>query len=514
VPTEPTDLFAIRELWPNGETPSWRTTTGLPEPKITATPDGSELLITVANAVRPKVPKQAPGRFSHPGLFEISEVGGWSEVSSLMAPYYDKAAVLKPDSPLRAEIAKIRAASGDPKIQAAAALRLVQEQVRYLFRGMNNGGLIPVPADLNWARRFGDCKGKTVLLLALLRELGIKADPALVDTQSGDDLDVRPAMVTALDHVIVRAEIDGKVYWMDGTRAGDRTLDTLPVPNYHWALPVRTGGATLEKLAPPPFDRPEEVTHLRLDASAGLNAPVPVHADYVLRGDAGNHYKEELADMSADEADSYLRDYWRKEYDWIDVAKVDATYDEETGEEHLSMDGTASMRWKGDGGTLGQHYEADAAVLGWKADYSRDSESARDVPLSTRYPYFEKMTETIVLPDGGHGFTIEGNAVDRKIGAWEFKRTAKIEGGIFTMEAGTRTVVPEFPAAEAKAVSKDLRDMSELTVYLRAPIVAGKTGNTETASAKMPAGCSADLAPIHAGNAMVEAQFAGQGTKP
>jgi hypothetical protein len=514
VPTEPTDLFAIRELWPNGETPSWRTTTGLPEPKITATPDGSELLITVANAVRPKVPKQAPGRFSHPGLFEISEVGGWSEVSSLMAPYYDKAAVLKPDSPLRAEIAKIRAASGDPKIQAAAALRLVQEQVRYLFRGMNNGGLIPVPADLNWARRFGDCKGKTVLLLALLRELGIKADPALVDTQSGDDLDVRPAMVTALDHVIVRAEIDGKVYWMDGTRAGDRTLDTLPVPNYHWALPVRTGGATLEKLAPPPFDRPEEVTHLRLDASAGLNAPVPVHADYVLRGDAGNHYKEELADMSADEADSYLRDYWRKEYDWIDVAKVDATYDEETGEEHLSMDGTASMRWKGDGGTLGQHYEADAAVLGWKADYSRDSESARDVPLSTRYPYFEKMTETIVLPDGGHGFTIEGNAVDRKIGAWEFKRTAKIEGGIFTMEAGTRTVVPEFPAAEAKAVSKDLRDMSELTVYLRAPIVAGKTGNTETASAKMPAGCSADLAPIHAGNATVEAQFAGQGTKP
>jgi hypothetical protein len=514
MPTAPTDLFAIRELWADGAPPKWRITTGLPEPKITATPDGNELLITVANAVRPKPPKQAPGRFSHPGLFEISEVGSWSDVSSLMAPYYDKAAVLKPDSPLRVEVAKIKAVSDDPKIQAAMALRLVEEQVRYLFLGMNNGGLIPVPADVNWARRFGDCKGKTVLLLALLRELGIKADPALVDTESGDDLDVRPAMVTAFDHVIVRAEIGGKAYWMDGTRTSDRSLDELPVPNYHWALPVRIAGAALEKLAPLPFDRPEEVTNLRLDASAGLNGAVPVHAEYVLRGDAGIAYKERLADMSPDEAESFMRDHWHKDYDWIDIAKVDATFDPATGEEHLSMDGIATMRWKGDGGALGQHYEADGAVLGWKADYDHDSGAARDAPYLSRYPFFEKMTETIVLPDGGHGFAIEGDKVDRKIGAWEFKRAAKIENGVFTMEAATRSVAPEFPAAEVKAVSKDLRDMSDLTVYLRAPIAAGKSGNAETASAKTPAGCSVDLAPIHADNSTVENHFTGQGTKP
>ena len=72
----------------------------------------------------------------------------------------------------------------------------------------------------------------------------------------------------------------------------------------------------------------------------------------------------------------------------------------------------------------------------------------------------------------------------------------------------------QFPAAEVKTVSKDLRDMSDLTVYLRAPIAAGKSGNAETASAKTPAGCSADLAPIHADNSTVENHFTGQGTKP
>src|SRR5262249_7863219 len=151
-----------------------------------------------------------------PGRFEISQVGDWSEVSALMAPLYDRTAVLKPDSPLRKELAKIKAASADPKVQAAAALRLVEDQVRYLFLGMNNGGFNPHPAALTWSRRFGDCKGKTVLLLALLRELGIQAEPALVDTEYGDDLDARPAMVAAFNHVMVRATIDGKVYWMDG----------------------------------------------------------------------------------------------------------------------------------------------------------------------------------------------------------------------------------------------------------------------------------------------------------
>ena len=46
-------------------------------------------------------------------------------------------------------------------------------------------------ADLTWERRFGDCKGKTVLLLALLHELNIQAQPSLISTQSGDGMDAR-----------------------------------------------------------------------------------------------------------------------------------------------------------------------------------------------------------------------------------------------------------------------------------------------------------------------------------
>ncbi len=85
---------------------------------------------------------------------------------------------------------------------------------------------MPARADETWQRRFGDCKGKTVLLLALLKELGIQAEPALVSLGGGDGLDERLPSLGAFNHVIVRATIGGKVYWLDGTRTGDRSGST------------------------------------------------------------------------------------------------------------------------------------------------------------------------------------------------------------------------------------------------------------------------------------------------
>jgi tetratricopeptide (TPR) repeat protein len=489
IPPSPTDHFVIREIWPKSESPKRRQTGGLDAPTVTSTGDETELLIDMKNAIRPKAPKLAPGRFNRPGEFEISQVAGWPEVSALMAPFFEKTSQLVPDSPVKAEIAKIKAASNDPKTRAAAALHLVQDRIRYLFLGMNNGGFIPVEADKTWLRRFGDCKGKTVLLLALLHELDIKAEPALVDTEGGDDLDVRTPMATAFDHVMVRAEIDGKTYWLDGTRPGDRDLDTLPIPNFGWALPLRAAGAALERLSPTPLEKPDEFTNLHLDASAGLDVSAPAHADLILRGDEAVDRKLKLADMTPAEVETYLRDYWRDEYDWIDVKKVDAAYDDKTGEEHLSMDGLAKMEWKGGTSTLGRRYETDGAVLGWKADYARDPGPNLDAPFTVRFPYFGKTTETVVLPNGGSGFTIEGDMVDKVIAGREMKRKATIERGVFSMEVSTRAISPEFPAADAPAAQTALRDLSHQTIYLRAPSFYKKT---DQEIAALPAPTTAD----------------------
>lgn len=71
--------------------------------------------------------------------------------------------------------------------RAAAALKLVQQDVRYIYIGLNGGNLSPATAEETWQRRYGDCKAKTVLLLALLRELGIEAEAVLVNNSGADD---------------------------------------------------------------------------------------------------------------------------------------------------------------------------------------------------------------------------------------------------------------------------------------------------------------------------------------
>ena len=60
--------------------------------------------------------------------------------------------------------------------------KVAQERVRYVALLLDEGAYVPAGADETWERKFGDCKGKTVLLLALLDRLGIAAEPMLIST--------------------------------------------------------------------------------------------------------------------------------------------------------------------------------------------------------------------------------------------------------------------------------------------------------------------------------------------
>ena len=125
----------------------------------------------------------------------------WKSVSATNAPLYQTADLIKKDAGLSAEVTRIAATSSDPRTRAALALQLVQDKVRYLFNGMALGAYVPATPSETWARKFGDCKAKTMLLVALLRELGIEAEPMLVNaTTRGSAADRLPAF-QAFDHI-------------------------------------------------------------------------------------------------------------------------------------------------------------------------------------------------------------------------------------------------------------------------------------------------------------------------
>jgi len=469
-PLVPIRLLHISASWPRSQAIKWQAQ-GLTGVRQTHDGNLSGIDATMRDVQPIQEPKYAPLRYQVGRRIELTSFGSWEQVGARLAPLYTRAAVLKPQSPLTAEIARIRAATPDPAARAGMALALVEDQVRYVFLGMNDGGLIPADADQTWSRRFGDCKAKTVLLLALLHGLGIEAEPVAVNVQAGGGMDARLPMIQLFDHVLVRAVIGGQTYWLDGTRIGDKGLAHLHVPYYHWGLPLIASGAPLVKLVPPPLTLPSLQTAVSIDASKGVGAPAPFHVETDVRDDGGLGMSQRLANLTPAQLDTGLRAFWRKQYDFVEVKSVSAAYDEQAGLERLSMDGTAQLEWRG-----GQ-YEPPDLGLGYDADFERQPGPNADAPYAVPYPVYMSTRLTIRLPAGGKGFSVTGDDVDRTLAGVAYQRHARISGAVFTAEATSRTLMTEFPASEAAGDQKALRDLSKAAVDIDAP-----TGHTPTAA--------------------------------
>ncbi|WP_082701854.1 DUF3857 domain-containing protein [Novosphingobium sp. FSW06-99] len=460
--------YRLRITWPDARQVQWRAAPGVVQPKRTETGGQIELLTDLTNVLTHHGPSHAPSRYGFVNLVELSEFADWPAVSRRFAGLFDAAATLPANSPLHAEIARIAAASPDPVRRAELALALAEEQVRYLFVGIDDGGFVPAPADQTWQRRYGDCKGKTALLIALLHGLGIAARPVLVNTQDGDATAHRLPTMAGFDHVIVEATIGGKSYWLDGTRQGDTHLDRLEMPNYGVGLPATTEGSALIAMIPPPPTAPQNVTSLTLDASAGIEAPAKASAEMRFHGEDGATMRMKYAGLSSADLDHSLKKLWHDTYDFITPDTVAARQEEPGGDFVITLRGRARMDWSLSGSS--RWYELDRARVGWKFDTTRDGDLLPDAPFAFPHPEWWANHETVILPRHGEGFTLQARDVDRTVGGlYAFHRTVTMANGVVTMDNDTRSLKSELPAAEADGVHSAMQDLADEGVFIHLP---------------------------------------------
>lgn len=174
----------------------------------------------------------------------------WGQVAAALTPHYAA------DYPLTPEWeARLPGLAALPTAQARtiAALRMVQDELRYVSLSVGAGGYFARSPDQVIASGFGDCKDKALLLAVMLRRLGIEAAVALTDADEGRVLDRRVPMLAAFDHAILRVRVDGQDHWLDPTashQGGD--LATATPPGFDWALPLTGADATLEPIPAPP----------------------------------------------------------------------------------------------------------------------------------------------------------------------------------------------------------------------------------------------------------------------
>ncbi len=200
-----------------------------------------------------------------------ADVGRWYE--GLVEPVARRPAVV-------AELAR-EAAAGDETARARTARLLdeVRRLVRYVAVEVGIGGYRPSPPGEVLARRWGDCKDMSFLLVDLLAEAGITAYPALARLDEERRVDAGFPAADQFNHLIVAvpvAEVEpdagdaasGRYLFLDPTQESGGLSWLHPALQGQWVLVVRGEDS---ELAPVPVldshERRELAVALRLDPS-------------------------------------------------------------------------------------------------------------------------------------------------------------------------------------------------------------------------------------------------------
>jgi tetratricopeptide (TPR) repeat protein len=458
----PIELGHVRISWPAGMKVSRKQSGDLPEPKE-FTAGGFNVLELTSRAIEPSVPpKSAPIRFQIARLGEVSDFSSWQELADLFAPLFREAAVIPKAGPLRTELETIRTSATDPKKRAELALQLVENRIRYVNLAVGTGGLVPASAEMTWSRRFGDCKAKSALLIALLQELGIEAEPVLVHHSLGDAIADRLPMVGDFDHVIVRAVVAGKTYWLDGTRSGDTNLDSIPVPKFGWVLPLASK-TSLTQLVPPPRQFPDAERRVEVDATDGLFAPARIKIFEVYRADSALALHTLFSQFSSAQRDEALRGLARQYFNNFAMGPSSALFDKPSGEFRISLEGTAKLAWDDSWARL------PTTSIAYNPDFQRAPGPLHDVPFATNYPSYEKGRIEVRLPPKIASGQKPPPELHETLAGVEYSRVTRIQGDVLTVESSERTIAPEIPYKEAIAAESRLRALYDEDVFLRVP---------------------------------------------
>jgi len=413
---------------------------------------------------------------------QVTEYGSWNEVAQWAE------ALFRLDDKSHDAVTRlaneIRETHHDRASQLVAAIRFVQDDIRYLGIEMGRGSHEPRQPAAVLAQRYGDCKDKALLLAALLRELGIEAYPALVNTKLRSHLDGYLPSPFLFDHVITQVLDGNKTYWIDGTIADQGgTLATIETPDDQRTLIVRAETKALTPIAV--HSRGKVVVEEVINA--GIE-PMTLEVTSTYSGHDADDIRSRLASESiADVAKSHLNRYA------ADHPRIEAL-----GQPSISDDRLRNVI------VLRERYTIhDLWKNGSWTYYPRAVEQhlthpetlVRSMPLAIDYPL--DVTERLIIRSGTRGGAeahVEDN--DTVLDGPALHYEQHVQPGrdlvVITTLRATKDAVPVTAVPDHLAALNEIRDSLDITVEPRhkavAPMAVG------TAAIAIVAGLAGSLA--------------------
>jgi transglutaminase-like putative cysteine protease len=227
-----------------------------------------------------------------PGLAEVapylhvSTYATWAAVGSWYWRLVEEQ--LAPDDDLRRAARAVLTPRMSERERVRAIHKLVVTGTRYVGLEFGIHGYKPYKVTQVLARRFGDCKDKASLMVALLREAGIDAELVLLRTRRGGRIDPEPASLAVFDHAIVYVpKLD---VYLDGT-AEFSGMSELPTQD-QGVMVLRVGphGSLLTETPVLPSKENRVQRRWRVDLAA--NGDGRVVEDLTIHGQAAPDWRE------------------------------------------------------------------------------------------------------------------------------------------------------------------------------------------------------------------------------
>ncbi|WP_343744649.1 DUF3857 domain-containing protein [Chitinophaga sp.] len=387
---------------------------------------------------------------------QVSEYNSWQEIAQWAQRINT---ISPPGTAIKNKVASLKQQAGNsPEAYLQAALRFVQDDIRYMGIEMGEYSHRPNTPDRVLAQRFGDCKDKSLLLCSLLNANGISAHMAYVNTDLKEVVSQRLPSPTAFNHAIVCAMVGGKTYWLDATLSYQRgRLADFCEPEYQLALVITDTTTQLTPIRKAHSGQVVIRETITLPEKEGEDGTLTANTAWY-REDA-DAQRATMASASLKDKESTFLTFYRKFYG--EMALKDSLVLRDNPDSNiLRIHESYVVRhlWKKDSATNKLLFsviaQSPADILPYVTDVNRK------VPLAIRYPYNQDYQIIINTPVE---WSLEETPLHVKNDYYQFDFTATHSGRQIVLSYSLKTFRDHVPAAYMRQYAGEIKEIQKTT---------------------------------------------------
>lgn len=391
---QPADHILTRVIWPR-QKPLYAKPHGCSvRPTMAVGKDAIDYTWDFSKAPGAPLEDSLPDWYDPYQWVQLSDFQTWSEVNQwALALFQTK---LPYSRELNARIAVWKQIPNQEQ-QILAALRFVQDDVRYFGIEIGPGTEKPTDPSTVYSRLYGDCKDKSLLFVSICRALGIEAFPVLVNTTAGRSLDHWQPTAGAFDHCIAQVQVNGQTYWVDPTITYQRgSLAAHYLPPYERGLvvaPYTTGLSVIPQTTGMPQTTTTEYFEI-----GRLGEPSQLRVVTLAQGRDADVLRALFAATKSADIQSVKTHGYANFYPGIKVASPLVVNDDQPENtfqttEFYSID----KIWTQPGS--GVRYECDFFPVQLNGLFKKPVDTDRTQPLGTEFPDHEILRSEVTLPE-------------------------------------------------------------------------------------------------------------------